>query len=47
MSEKKKDFVIPRPEFPKRAVITGGMPYDTSVECLYLPILTQDFCVTV
>ncbi|MDE5582313.1 MAG: class I tRNA ligase family protein [Ruminococcus sp.] len=28
MSEnKKKDFVIPRPEFPKRAVITGGMPY--------------------
>lgn len=27
MSDKKKDFVIPRPEFPKRAVITGGMPY--------------------
>lgn len=27
MSENKKDFVIPRPEFPKRAVITGGMPY--------------------
>lgn len=27
MSEKKKDFVIPRPEFPKRAVVTGGMPY--------------------
>lgn len=27
MSEKKKDFVIPRPVFPKRAVITGGMPY--------------------
>lgn len=24
---KGKDFVIPRPEFPKRAVITGGMPY--------------------
>ena len=26
----KKEFVkheIPRPEFPKRAVITGGMPY--------------------
>jgi len=27
MSDKKKDFAIPRPEFPKRAVITGGMPY--------------------
>lgn len=27
MSENKKNFVIPRPEFPKRAVITGGMPY--------------------
>ncbi len=27
MSEKKKDFVIPRPEFPKRAIVTGGMPY--------------------
>ncbi len=30
MSEEKKDFVkreIPRPEFPKRAVVTGGMPY--------------------
>ncbi|MDE5557055.1 MAG: class I tRNA ligase family protein [Ruminococcus sp.] len=27
MSENKKDFVIPRPEFPKRAIITGGMPY--------------------
>ena len=28
MADKKnKDFVIPRPEFPKRAVITGGMPY--------------------
>ncbi len=27
MSEKKKDFVIPRPVFPKRAIITGGMPY--------------------
>lgn len=30
MSEDKKEFVkreIPRPEFPKRAVITGGMPY--------------------
>lgn len=30
MSEEKKEFVkreIPRPEFPKRAVITGGMPY--------------------
>ena len=23
----KKNFEIPRPEFPKRAVITGGMPY--------------------
>ena len=22
-----KPFEIPRPEFPKRAVITGGMPY--------------------
>ena len=28
MSENnKKKFEIPRPEFPKRAVITGGMPY--------------------
>ena len=30
MSEEKKEFdrkSIPRPEFPKRAVITGGMPY--------------------
>lgn len=29
MSEEKKDFrhEIPRPEFPKRAVVTGGMPY--------------------
>ena len=30
MEEKNKDrrnFEIPRPEFPKRAVITGGMPY--------------------
>ncbi len=30
MEENKKDkrnFEIPRPEFPKRAVITGGMPY--------------------
>lgn len=30
MSKDKKEFVkreIPRPEFPKRAVITGGMPY--------------------
>ncbi|MGN1111072.1 MAG: class I tRNA ligase family protein [Oscillospiraceae bacterium] len=27
MSEEKKEFKIPRPEFPKRAVITGGMPY--------------------
>lgn len=30
MSEEKKEFVkreIPRPEFPKRAIITGGMPY--------------------
>ncbi len=30
MSEEKKEFdrtTIPRPEFPKRAVITGGMPY--------------------
>ena len=30
MQEKNKDkrnFEIPRPEFPKRAVITGGMPY--------------------
>lgn len=28
MADKKnKDFVIPRPQFPKRAVITGGMPY--------------------
>lgn len=29
MSEEKKNFnrEIPRPEFPKRAVITGGMPY--------------------
>lgn len=30
MSEEKKEFVrheIPRPEFPKRAVVTGGMPY--------------------
>lgn len=25
--EKGKNFEIPRPEFPKRAVITGGMPY--------------------
>lgn len=24
---KKKNFEIPRPSFPKRAVITGGMPY--------------------
>ncbi|MDE6020442.1 MAG: class I tRNA ligase family protein [Ruminococcus sp.] len=24
---KKKCFEIPRPEFPKRAVVTGGMPY--------------------
>ena len=23
----KKPFEIPRPEFPKRAVVTGGMPY--------------------
>ncbi len=30
MSDEKKEFVkheIPRPEFPKRAIITGGMPY--------------------
>ncbi|MCM1333808.1 MAG: class I tRNA ligase family protein [Bacteroides sp.] len=29
MNEEKKDFKreIPRPEFPKRAVVTGGMPY--------------------
>lgn len=27
MSENKKDFLIPRPEFPKRAIVTGGMPY--------------------
>ena len=30
MSEEKKEFVkheAPRPEFPKRAIITGGMPY--------------------
>ncbi|MBR1592002.1 MAG: class I tRNA ligase family protein [Ruminococcus sp.] len=27
MSENKKNFEIPRPVFPKRAVITGGMPY--------------------
>ncbi len=26
-TEKGKAFVIPRPVFPKRAVITGGMPY--------------------
>ena len=25
--KQKKNFEIPRPEFPKRAVITGGMPY--------------------
>ena len=29
MSDKKekKNFEIPRPVFPKRAVVTGGMPY--------------------
>ena len=27
MKENKKNFEIPRPVFPKRAVITGGMPY--------------------
>lgn len=28
MSDKnKKNFEIPRPQFPKRAVVTGGMPY--------------------
>ena len=31
MSDKKdkntKNFQIPRPTFPKRAVVTGGMPY--------------------
>ena len=28
MSDNKKEFhEIPRPEFPKRAIITGGMPY--------------------
>ncbi|MBP3760014.1 MAG: class I tRNA ligase family protein [Ruminococcus sp.] len=27
MNENKKNFEIPRPVFPKRAVITGGMPY--------------------
>ena len=26
-AEGKKPFEIPRPEFPKRAVVTGGMPY--------------------
>lgn len=26
-TNKKKAFEIPRPEFPKRAVVTGGMPY--------------------
>lgn len=26
-NKEKKNFEIPRPEFPKRAVITGGMPY--------------------
>lgn len=25
--KKKNNFEIPRPEFPKRAVVTGGMPY--------------------
>lgn len=25
--KKKKNFEIPRPKFPKRAVVTGGMPY--------------------
>ena len=30
MSDEKKEYVkheIPRPEFPKRAIVTGGMPY--------------------
>jgi len=27
VAEGKKPFEIPRPEFPKRAVVTGGMPY--------------------
>ena len=26
-NKEKRNFEIPRPEFPKRAVITGGMPY--------------------
>ncbi len=26
-TDKQKPFVIPRPQFPKRAVVTGGMPY--------------------
>ncbi len=26
-TDKQKPFEIPRPEFPKRAVVTGGMPY--------------------
>ncbi len=26
-NDKKRNFEIPRPEFPERAVITGGMPY--------------------
>jgi methionyl-tRNA synthetase len=26
-AKKQKQFEIPRPEFPKRAVVTGGMPY--------------------
>ncbi len=26
-NKKEKNFEIPRPEFPKRAIVTGGMPY--------------------
>ena len=26
-NKEKKNFEIPRPVFPKRAVVTGGMPY--------------------
>ena len=49
MAEKhqnQKPFEIPRPVFPKRAVVTGGMPYGNKELHWYLPIPTRVSCAT-
>ena len=42
-------FDMERPKFPKRAVVTGGMPYGISAmlaECSFTPMRRQDSCAT-